>query len=81
MDWFYLLAIQRILKSLLHYHNSEASILHCSAFFLAQLSELYMITQKIIALTILIFVGKVMSLLFNTLSRYVIAFFQGASVF
>ena len=62
------------LKSLLQHHSSKASILQCSAFFMIQLSHLYMTTGKIIALTILTFVSKVMSLLFNTLSRFVIAF-------
>ena len=67
-----LLAVQRTLKSLLQHHSSKASILQCSAFFIVQLS--YMTTGKSIALTIRTFVGKVMSLLFNTLSRFVIVF-------
>ena len=74
IDWFDLLAIQRTLKSILQHCNSKASILQHSAFFIVQLSYLYMTTGKAIALTIQTFVGKVMSLLFNTLSRFVIAF-------
>ena len=74
MDWLDLLAVQRTLKSLLQHHSSKASILRRSAFFIAQLSHLYMATGKTIALTRPTFVGKVMSLLFNTLSRFVIAF-------
>ena len=66
IDWFDLLAVQGTLKSLLQYHNSKASILWCSAFFMVQLSHPYMTTGKTIALTIQTFVGKVMSLLFNT---------------
>ena len=73
-DWFDLLAVQETLKSLLQRHNSKASVLQRSAFFRVQLSHPYMITGKTIALTIQTFVGKVMSLLFNTLSRFVIAF-------
>ena len=69
MDWFDLLAVQETLKSLLQHHSSKASILRRSAFFIVQLSYPYMITGKIIALTRLTFVGKVMSLLFNMLSR------------
>ena len=72
---FDLIAVQRTLKSLLQHHNLKASILWCSAFFMVQLSPLYMITRKKkIALTIWIFVGKIMSLLFNMLSQFVIAF-------
>ena len=74
MDWLDLLAVQRTLKSLLQHHSSKASILWCSAFFMVQLSHPYMTTGKTIALTRQIFVGKVMSLLFNMLSRLVIAF-------
>ena len=74
MDWLALLAIQGTLKSLLQHHNSKASILWDSAFFIVQLSHLYMTTGKTIALTGWTFVGKVMSLLFNNLSRLVIAF-------
>ena len=72
--WLDLLAVQGTLKSLLQYHTLKASILWCSAFFMVQLSHLYVITGKTIALTIRTFVGKVMSLLFNMLSRFVIAF-------
>ena len=67
MDWFYLLAVQRTLKSLLQHHSSGASILLCSAFFIVQLSHPYMTTGKTIILTRWTFVGKVMSLLFNML--------------
>ena len=74
MDWMDLLAAQRTLKSLLQHHSSKASILWCSAFFMVQLSHPYMTTGKTIALTRRTFVRKVMSLLFNMLSRYVIAF-------
>ena len=74
IDWFDLLAVQRILKSLLKHHNSKASVLQCSPFFMAQLSHLCIATGKTIALTIQTFVNKGMSLLFNTLSRFVIAF-------
>ena len=70
---FDLLAVQRILKSLLQHHNSKVSILQCSAFFMVQLSHPYMTTGKTIALTMQTFVGKVMSLLFHMLSRFVIA--------
>ena len=69
MDWLYLLTIQGTLKSLLQHHSSKASILQCSAFFTVQLSHPYMTTGKIIALTRRTFVGKVMSLLFNMLSK------------
>ena len=74
MDWLDLLAVQGTLKSLLQYHSSKASILQCSAFFIVQLSQPYMTTGKTIALTRRTFVGKVMSLIFNMLSRLVIAF-------
>ena len=74
MDWLNLLAVQETLKSLLQHHSSNASILWCSASFMIQLSHSYMTTGKAIALTRRTFVGKVMSLLFNTLSRFVIAF-------
>ena len=74
IDWFDILAVQRTFKSLLQHHNSKASILWCSAFFMVQLSNLYMTTGKTTALTRWTFVGKVMSLLFNMLSRFVIAF-------
>ena len=72
IDWFDLLAVQGTLKSL--FHSSKASILQCSAFFMVQLTPPYMTTGKSIALTRQIFVGKVMYLLFNMLSRLVIAF-------
>ena len=68
MDWLDLLAVHRTLKSLLQHHSSKASILHCSAFFIVQLSHPYMTARKTIALTRWTFVGKVMSLLFNMLS-------------
>ena len=71
MDWLDLLAVQGTLKSLLQNHSSKASILRCSAFFIVQLSHPYMTTWKIIALTRWTLVGKVISLLFNTLSRLV----------
>ena len=74
IDWFDLLADQGSLKSLLQHHRSNASILWLSAFFMVQLSHPYMTTGKTIALTIWTFVSKVMSLLFNTLSRIFIAF-------
>ena len=73
MDWLDLLAVQGTLKSLQH-HNSKASILQCSAFFIIQLLHPYMTTGKAIALTRQTFVGRVMSLLFNMLSRLVITF-------
>ena len=72
---FDILAVQGALKSLLQHHSSKASILQCSAFFMVQLSHLYMATGKAIALARWTFVGKVTSLLFNTLSRFIIAFF------
>ena len=78
MDWLDLLAVQRTLKSLLQHHSSKASILLCSAFFVVQLSHPYMTTGKTIALTRQTFVDKVMSLLFNMLSRLVIAFLPRA---
>ena len=74
MSWLDLLAVQGTLKSLLQNRSSKASILQCSAFFTVQLSHPYMTTGKTIALTRQTFVGKVMSLLFNTLSRLVITF-------
>ena len=74
IDWFDLLVVQGTLKSLLQHHSLKASILWHSTFFTVQLSHLYMTTGKTIALTIWTFVGKVTSLLFNTLSRLVIAF-------
>ena len=81
MDWLDLLTVQGTLKSLLQHHSSKASILWCSDFFTVQLSHPYMTTGKTIALTRRNFVGKVMSLLLNMLSRLVIIFFQGVSVF
>ena len=74
MDWLYLLAVQGTLKRLVQHHSSKASILCCSAFFIVQLSHPDMTTGKTIALTRWTFVGKVISLLFNMLSRLVIAF-------
>ena len=74
MDWLDLLAVQGTFKSLLQHHSSKASIFWCSAFFIVQLSHPSITTGKTIALTRWIFVGKVMSLLFNMLSRLVIAF-------
>ena len=74
MDWFVLLAVQGTLKSLLQHHSSKASIFLHSAFFIVELSHPYMTTGKTIALTRWTFVGKVMSLLFNMLSRLVITF-------
>ena len=72
--WFDLLAVQGALKSLLQHQSLKASILWCSIFFMIQLSHPFMTTGKAIAFTIWLFVGKVMSLLFNVLSRFVIAF-------
>ena len=80
MHWLDLLAVRGTLKSLLQHHRSKASIFRCSAFFTVQLSDPYMTTGKTIALPRWPFVGKVMSLLFNMLSRLVITF-QGVSVF
>ena len=74
MDWLDLLTVEGTLKSLLYHHSSKASILQCSAFFIVQLSHPYMTTGKTIPLTRWTFVGKVMSLLFNMLSRLVITF-------
>ena len=74
MDWLDLIAVQGTLKSLLQHHSSKASILWCSAFFIVQLSHPYTTTGKTIALTRWTFVGKVMSLLFNMMSRLVITF-------
>ena len=77
IDWLDLLAVQGTLKSLLQHHSSKASILRCSAFFTVQLSHPYMTTRKTIALTRETFVGKVMSLFLNMLSRLVITFHYG----
>ena len=74
MDWLDLLAVQRTFKSLLQHHSSKASVLQCSAFFIVQFSHPYMTTGKTIALTRWTFIGKVISLLFNMLSRLVITF-------
>ena len=74
MDWLDLLAVQGTLKSLLQHHSSKASVLRHSAFFIVQLSHPYMTTGKTIALTKWTFVGKIISLLFNMLSRLVIGF-------
>ena len=81
IDWLYLLTVQGTLKSILQHHSSKASILWRSAFFMVDLSPPYMTTGKNIALTLQTFVGKVMSLLFNTLSRFVIAFLPRSSCF
>ena len=74
IDWFHLLAVQGTLKCLLQHYSSKASILQHSAFFILQLSYPYMTTGKMIALTIWTFVGKIMSLLFNMLLGFVVAF-------
>ena len=79
IDQFDILAVQGILKSLLQHYSSKASILWCSAFLMVQLSHPYMTTGKTTVLTIQTFVGKAMSLLFNTLFRFVIAFFPRSS--
>ena len=80
-DWCDLLAVQGTLKSLLQHHSEKASILWHSAFFMVQLSHLYLTTGKTTALTIWTFVGKVMSLLFNTWSRSVITFLPRSKFF
>ena len=77
MDWLDLLAVQGTLKSLLQHHSSKASVLQCSAFFIVQLSHPYITTWKTIVLRRWTFVGKVMSMLFNILSRLVITFLPG----
>ena len=74
IDWFDLVAVQGTLKSLLQHHSSKASVLRHSTFFIVQLSHPYMTTGKTIALSIWTYVGKVMHLFFNMLSRFVIAF-------
>ena len=74
IDWFAILTVQGSLKSLLQYHSSKASVLRCSTFFMVQLLHAYMTTGKAIAVTRQTFVSKVMSLLFNMLSRFVITF-------
>ena len=81
MDWLDLFVVQGTLKSLLQHHNSKASILRCSAFLIVQLSHPYMTTVKTKALTRQTFVGKVLSLLFNMLSRLDITYFQAVNVF
>ena len=81
MDWLDLLAVQGTLKSLLQHNNSKALILRRSAFFTVQISHPYMTTGKTIALTRQNIVGKLMSLIFNMLSKFITAFFQGASIF
>ena len=81
MDWLDLLAVQGTLKSLLQHHSSKASILQLSAFFTVQLSHPYMTTGKTMALTRRTFVGKVMPLLLNMLSRLVITFVPRVSIF
>ena len=77
IDWLKFLAIQGTLKSILQHHSSKASILRCSAFFMVQFSHRYITTGKTVGLTRQAFVGRVMSLLFNMLSRLVIAFLPG----
>ena len=81
MDWLDFLAVRETLENLLQHHSLEASILRHSALFTVQLSYPYMTTGKIIALTRRTLVGKVMSLLLNILSRLIVTFFQGVSVF
>ena len=81
IDWFDLLAVQGTLKSLLQHHSSKALIFQCSAFIIVQLSHPHMTTGKTIALTRRTFVSKVMSLLFNMLTRFSQLSFQGASLF
>ena len=81
IDWFDLFSVQGTLKSHLQHHSSKAPILQCSAFFMVQLSHPYMTTGKTVALTIQNIVGKVMSLLFNTLSKLSYFSFQEASFF
>ena len=81
MDWLDLLTVQGTVKSLLHHHSSKASILRCSVFFIVQLSHPYITTRKTIALTRWTFVGKVISLLLNMLSRLVITFLPRSQFF
>ena len=81
INWLDLLALQGTVRSLLQHHSLKASILWCWAFFMVQLAHPYMTTGKTIGLTMWTFVGKVKSLLFNMLSRFVIVFFQGGSIF
>ena len=79
IDWFDLLAVQVTLRSLLQHHSSKASILWCSDLFMVQLSQLYVTTGKTIAFTIQIFISRVVPRVFNTLSRFVIAFLPRSS--
>ena len=81
IDWFNLLAVQGTLRSLLQHHSLKVSILWCSIFFMVQFTQLYVTIRKTITLTIQTFVSRRMSPLFNTLSRFVIAFCQEANVF
>ena len=81
IDWFDLLVVQGTLRSLLQHYSSQASVLWHSAFFTVQLSHPYMTTGKMIALTIWTFVGNVMSLLFKTLARFIIAFLSKSKWF
>ena len=81
IDWFDILAAQGALKSLLQHHNSKVSLLWCSAFFMVQLSHPYMTPGKTIAVIIWTLVSKVMSLFFNMLSRFVIAFLPRSKCF
>ena len=81
IDWFDLLAVQGTLGSLLQHHSSKASILQCSTFFIVQLSHPYMTTEKTIAVPRRTFIGRIMSLLLNMLSRFVIAFLPRSRVF
>ena len=81
IDWFDILAVQGTLKSLLQHHNSKVSLLWCSAFFMVQLSHPYMTPGKTIAVIIWTLVSKVMSLFFNMLSRFVIAFLPRSKCF
>jgi len=81
IDWLDRLAVQGTLKSLLQHHSSKASILQCSAFFIVQLSHTFMTTVKTTALTSWTFVGKLMSLLFNMLSRLVVTFLPRSKLF
>ena len=81
MDWLDLLTVQGTLKSLLRHHSSKASVLHCSVFFIVQPSHPYMTTGNTIALTRWSFVGKVISLLFNMLSKFVRVFLPRTSIF
>jgi len=74
IDWFNILAVQRTLKSLIQHHSWKASVFQCKAFFLVQVSHLYMITGKTLTLSIWTFVSKMISLLFNMLSRFAITF-------